>query len=265
MKEIENILKKLLFKCLSFSQYLTLISRSYFLLYRMNFLKNNSSFKYHYFLKNVINKGDTVIDIGANLGYFSIPFSQWVGKEGVVYWVEPLTQMREVFKKNIGTRKNITILPYALGNENKKIIMGNNTRIDNEIIATGSHFVLEENATAIDEFSAEMRKGSELFNNLEKLHFIKCDIEGYENVVIPEIKQILIEHKPLMLIETKREKRVFLLNFLLDIGFSGFVLEDKKLYLVSDIKGNKEDDILFIHENKLDLFTHIIAKKTTNI
>lgn len=265
MKDIEKKLKKLLFKYLSFSQYLTLVSRSYFLLYRMNFLKHNPSFKYHYFLKNVINKGDTVIDIGANLGYFSIPFSQWVGKEGVVYSVEPLTQMREVFKKNIGTRNNIKILPYALGNENKKIIMGNNTGIDNEIIATGSHFVLEENTKAIDEFSAEMRKGSELFNNLEKLNFIKCDIEGYEDVVIPEIKQIIIEYKPLMLIETKREKRVFLLDFLLDIGFHGFVLEDKELHLVSDIKGNKEDDILFIHENKLDLFMRIIERKPTNI
>ena len=94
---------------------------------------------------------------------------------------------------------------------------------------------------------------------------IKCDIEGYENVVIPEIKKILIEHKPLMLIETKREKRVFLLDFLLEIGFYGFVLEDENLYSVSEMQSEKEDDILFIHENKLDLFTHIIAKKTTNI
>ena len=84
-------------------------------------------------------------------------------------------------------------------------------------------------------------------------------------MVIPEIKSILMEHKPIMLIETKKEKRVFVIDFLLKIDFYGFVLENKKLYSVSEIQEKKEEDILFIHENKLDLFSNIIARRTSKI
>lgn len=252
MKTFEKRIKKLLFKHLTFRQYLTLVSKSYFLFYKLGILKKNSLYKYHYFLKNLINKNDIIIDIGANLGYYSIPFSEWVGHNGVVYAIEPISQVREVFQNNIGKRKNIIVMPYALGSENKKIQMGNNTRKNSGVIATGSHFVLEKNMKAEDEFAAEMKKGSELFSHLEKLDFVKCDVEGYEIVIIPEIKNIIIEHKPTMLIETRREKRAFLLDFLLNIGFYGYVLEDGKLFPAKDIEEKMEDDILFVHKNRID-------------
>ena len=37
----------------------------------MNALKSNIIYKYHYFDKKIIQKGDVVLDIGANLGYDS--------------------------------------------------------------------------------------------------------------------------------------------------------------------------------------------------
>ena len=260
MRKFEKKIRKLLFKLLSFKQYLTLVSMSYFLLYKSGILKNNPSFKYHYFLKNIIKKNDIIIDIGANLGYFSIPFSKWVGQKGFVYAVEPIHQMREVLQKNIGKRKNIKVVPYALGSENKNIKMGNDTRKNSGVIATGSHFVLEENARAEDEFSAEMKKGSELFGNIEKLDFIKCDVEGYETVIIPEMKNIIINHKPIMQIETSGEKKIFLLDFLLGIGFNGYVLKDNRLY--SATEENIEGDLLFIHKSKIDIYNSFISTKT---
>jgi len=262
MKNIEKKIKKILFKHLSLKQYFTLVSKSFFLLYKLGVLKNNSLYKYHYFLKNIINNDDIIIDIGANLGYYSVLFSKWVGQKGFVYAVEPISQVREVFQNNVGKRKNIKLIPYALGSENKKIRMGNNTRMKTGVMATGSHFVLEENAKAIDEFTAKMKKGSELFSGLEKLDFIKCDVEGYETVIIPEMKNIIIKHKPIMLIETRIEKRDFILNFLLNIGFYGFVLEDKKLFRAEEVEEKIEDDILFIHKDKLDLFSNFMKNKT---
>lgn len=257
MKTLEIYFKKLLFNKLSFSRYLKMVSKSYFLLYKLGTLKNKPLYKYHYYLKNVIHKDNVIIDIGANLGYYTIPFSKWVGEKGFVYAVEPIEAVREVLQKNIGKRRNIKVLPYALGNENKSIRMGNNTRENKGMIATGSHFVLEEKAKALDEFTAEMKKGSELFNDLEKLDFIKCDVEGYETVIIPELKSILTKHKPIMLIETRREKRVFLLDFLSKIDYAGYVLEDKRLYPASEITEKMEDDILFIPQNKVELFSEI--------
>ena len=252
MKRIEETVKKFFFKTLSFKQYLSLVSKIYFLLYKPGILKFRPLFKYHYFLKSVINKNDVVIDIGANLGYFSKPFSVWVGSKGKVYCIEPVKQVREVLERNVRKIQNIKVIPYALGNENRKVRLGNNTRKNKGFIASGSHFILENNATALDEFSAEMKKGSELFGNLKRLDFIKCDVEGYETVIIPELKDILLKHKPIILIETRKEKRKFLLKYLSNIGFYGFILENGKLFSLSEIEKKTEDDILFIHKDKID-------------
>lgn len=259
MKRIEEAVKKFFFKILSFKQYLLLMSKIYFLLYKLGILKCRPLFKYHYFLKSVINKNDVIIDIGANLGYFSKPFSVWVGPKGKVYSIEPVKQVREVLERNVRKTKNIKVIPYALGNENRKVRLGNDTRKNKGFIASGSHFILEDRATAVDEFSAEMKKGSELFNNLQKLDFIKCDVEGYETVIIPELKDILLKHKPNILIETRKEKRKFLLKYLSNIGFYGFILENGKLFSLSEIETKTEDDILFIHQDKIDLFSDIIV------
>jgi len=238
--------------------YLRIVSRIYFILYNLGFLRNNPRYKYHYFLKNLIRENNIVIDIGANLGYYTIPFARWVGPGGFVYAVEPVRQVRDVLKNNIGKRRNIKVLPYALGSENKNIRMGNNTIAEKGIIATGSHFVLEKDDTALNEFSAEMNKGSELFKNLEKLDFIKCDVEGYETVIIPEMEAILEKHKPTMLIETKNEKRVFLLNYLLERGFKGYILENKKLIPADNSEEKTEDDIIFIHNSNNTLLNKFI-------
>lgn len=260
MKTLEKRIKALIYRSLSLNQYLRLVSRNYFILYNSRLLKKYPRFKYHYYLGEVVNKDDVVIDIGANLGYYAVPFSKWVGQDGFVYAVEPVEQMRRVLQRNIGKRKNIKVLPYALGTENKSIRMGNDSRQTNDgVIATGSHFVLDENAHAMDEFSAEMKKGSELFKDLEKLDFIKCDVEGFETVIIPEIREILIKHHPTMLIETRGEKRTFLESFLSDIGYSAYVLDDdKRLYPASDIDEKTEDDVMFIHESRKNSFDNIV-------
>ncbi len=254
-----NTLKKFLFKRLSFTNYLALVSKSYFFLYRSGILKLNSFFKYHYFVKNLIKKGDIIIDIGGNLGYFTIPFSKWAGEKGRVYSVEPVKPVREVMERNIGKRKNITVYPYALGNENKEIRMGNNTRHERGLIATGAHFVLEKDAQAVDEFTAEMKKGSELFADLKRLDFIKCDVEGYERVIIPEMKGVIIKHKPLIFIETSGETREFIKNFLISEDYDAFVLEDKKLHSLTKNEDKKQDDILFIPLKRVEEFKKFIT------
>jgi FkbM family methyltransferase len=198
--------------------------------------------------------------MGANLGYLTKLFLDWTGPKGEVYAVEPVEEMRNVLKKNIGNRRNLHIMPFALGGENKNITMANNTRRDKGFIASGSNFVLDSESTeVIDSFDSMMRKGSELFGTLTRLDFIKCDVEGYETVIIPEMKQLIIQHQPIMLIETRNEKREFLVPFLADLGFEGYVLENGKLYPASLIEEKIEDDILFVPKDKLGIVKPFIA------
>lgn len=247
---LEVKIKQLLFKILSLKNYLLIISKVFFVLFKTGFLKNNPLYKNLYYLKNFIKEGDYCIDIGANLGYFTVPLSDWTGQNGKVFAVEPVNEVFGVLQKNTIGRSNIELLPFALGDENKKIKLGNNTLVEGGT-GSGSHVVLSENQVATLEFDSEMRKGSELFSNLPKLDFIKCDIEGFEVVVLPEMKNIIVQHLPLILVEARRENRAIIIKFFNDLEYQGFVLDHDKLSPVESIPEKMEDDIFFFHKDKV--------------
>ena len=244
--------KKILYKTLSFECYLSVLSKLYFISYKAGLLKNNPNIQYPYFLKNVIQKGDVIIDIGANLGYYACLFAEWTGKNGKVYAVEPVEPVRNVLRKNTRKFAWVEILPYALGTENKEIALGNDSLKSYGYVATGSHFVMDSaEAAEIPEitFKAEMRRGSELFGNLSKLDFIKCDVEGYEIVIIPEIQDIIKKHTPPLLLETGGENRTKILAVMQGMNYEAFVLKNQKL-----VPETGTDDILFIHRDKKSSF-----------
>ena len=260
MQKKGNFLRKTLFKWLSFEDYLSLISKLYLWSFNWGFLKNNRLYDYPYFLDKLVKEGDVCIDIGANLGYISTPLAKIVGKKGKVYAVEPIKPILSVLKKNTKSFKNIEIYPYALGTENKSIRLGNNTIKKQGFIASGSHFILDKNITddtsAEVEFDAEMKKGSELFASLDRINFIKVDIEGYESIVIPEIKDIILKHKPILLIEARDDSRVQMLDFFEKENFKAFILEKDRL-----LPANKDQfwDIIFIPEEKIAQYSQYIA------
>ena len=59
--------------------YLKFLSRGFHTAYALGFLKNNRNYQFNYFVKRIVKKGDYVVDLGANLGYFSRIFSNIVG------------------------------------------------------------------------------------------------------------------------------------------------------------------------------------------
>ena len=265
MKRKGNLFRRVLYKSLPLETYLRALSKLYFLSFNLGLLKGNRLYEYPYFLKKVIRKGDICIDIGANLGYLSVLFSKLVGKQGKMYAVEPVKPVLSVLKKNTKHLKNIKIFPFALGEENKSIRLGNNTVKDKGFMASGSHFVLDKNIaqnTTIDiEFEAKMRKGSELFSHLGRLDFVKCDIEGYEIVVIPELEPIILKFRPILLVESRRETRKKLLHFFKERNYRGYVLNQGFLY---SAKEDEYLDILFIPQDKLSIVEKYIKKTTTN-
>jgi hypothetical protein len=60
--------KKIMYKVLGQELYLKTMHIFFFKFYDLGLLKNNFSFKYHYFVKRIINEGDYVVDLGATLG-----------------------------------------------------------------------------------------------------------------------------------------------------------------------------------------------------
>jgi len=254
MKRKGNLIRRALFKLLPFEYYLKALSKLYFVSFNMGLLRKNRLYAYPYFLDNIISKGDVCIDIGANLGYFTVLLSKLTGSGGKVLAVEPIIPILKVLQSNTKKLKNVEIYPFALGAENKKIKLGNNTKKQKGFIASGSNYVLDRNVESNNtvaefEFDGEMKKGSELFYNLDRLDFIKCDIEGYEVIVIPELEPLIIKFNPILLIEAHKQNRIQMLNFFKSLNYHAFVLNNGKLQLA---KKDEHWDILFVPQSKLE-------------
>jgi hypothetical protein len=84
MKQIRNILLQVL----GLKLYLRLISKIYITCISLGMWKKK--YPELFYLDSILKPGNTCIDIGANLGYYSTKMSKLVGISGKVYAIEPI-------------------------------------------------------------------------------------------------------------------------------------------------------------------------------
>ena len=218
-------IRKVLYRTLPLGGYLRTVSRGFFLCHALGLGRRSEAMEYVYHLPHLVRRGDTAIDIGANLGYYARPLARIAGPEGRVYAVEPMPPVAEVLRRNLRGFANVEILPCALGAEERTIRMGNASVRTSGYMGTGRNFVNESGAAADIEYTAEMRRGSELFAGLERLDFIKCDIEGYETVVMHEMRPLLERFRPTVLIESGGENRPRIAALFSALDYDAFTLD----------------------------------------
>ena len=245
-------IKQILYKILGVTNYLIVVSRLFFISYSLGLLKNNKTFDCHYFIKNLIRKGDHVIDIGANLGYYSRLFAKLAGPKGKILSVEPVSLFRKVLNINISGFKNTTIIPYALGAvDNKPIIMG--IPKSNKYLRHGLTRVLDGNENELFEFTftEKMFTPATLFGNLERCDYIKCDVEGYEIHIIPQLEFLLKPFQPIIQIEIEPANRKQISDFLASVSYTPFYLKDRLLFPFRENEQEVTGDLFFVPQNKM--------------
>ena len=249
-------IKSFLYKSLGLHQYLQLIQNGFIIGYTTGLLKWNEKYRWHYFVKKLVKPDDTIVDIGANLGYFSVTFSKLINQKGALYSVEPVKPYRELLEKKMRRRPNIFILSFALGDHNENSInLGMPPMLRHiKYLRHGTVTVLSKEKTEEGQllFESAMRKASDVFAAFAKIDYIKCDIEGYEVVVMPEIKDALVKHKPFVQLETWGEQLPVMLQLFESIGFDAYHLKKGKLIAAKtlDHQTISSSDILFVHPDK---------------
>ena len=228
------VLKRILLKILGMDLYLKLVSRIYFQMYRFHVLwLFGRTFQEITYLQSAVKSGWHCIDIGANLGYVTIPLSHLCGSEGKVIAVEPVHTFADILRTHVKkyAKYNVEILNYALGkNDNEIITMG--TPVINGILRHGFTKIVESSGEFSygNTYEVQMRNPMSLFKDIKQLDFLKCDVEGYEIIIIPEMKDLLNKFKPMILIEFgTTESRNTLAKFFDEIGYTAYYVEGKEL------------------------------------
>ena len=239
---MKALLHKILYRTLPLEGYLRAVSRLFFISYRLGLGRRSAATEYVYHLPRLAKAGDTAIDIGANLGYYSRPLSEIVGTAARVHAVEPVPVVCRVLRRNLRGCRNVEIFDCALGAENKEITMSNDSARETGYLGTGRNFVGDAAGEGAVTFTARMRRGSELFAGLERLDFVKCDVEGYELIVMHELRPLLERFRPTVLIETGGENRPQIIELFTELDYKGYTLENgREIPLAPDT----EKDIIF--------------------
>lgn len=151
------------------------------------------------YLYSTLKEGDTFIDIGANIGLFSLNAAQIVKNTGSIYSFEAFTPNYSTFKKHIemNTFRNITPEHLAIAGEKGHIEILYNEDYDNVGMASSflRDFTSREKVESIslDEYVKQKQ--------ISKLDLIKIDIEGGEYAALTGMKETLRIFRPGILIE----------------------------------------------------------------
>ncbi|MFT4602644.1 MAG: FkbM family methyltransferase [Arenicella sp.] len=247
-----KLIRKILVKMLGLRGYLRLVSGTYIKMVSMGMMKNK--YPELFFIKKAVKPGDVVIDIGANLAYYSTVMAKTAGLEGQVYAVEPIPLFAEVWTKNMRSSKkyNVVLFNCALGSEpEEKVKMS--IPIKDGVVRHGLTKVVEEGDEneAVMSYDVPMKVGDELFQDkpLQKLDYVKCDVEGYEQYVIPSFEKIISSFKPMFQIELGgTENRSNVADFLMNKGYEVYILKDHILNSISkEQMFEVNQDFYFIH------------------
>jgi FkbM family methyltransferase len=259
-------IRKFLVKILGIKTYLSWVSKIYISLISIGISK--SQYAELYFIQQIVKKGDFVLDIGANLSYYSYFLAKKIGPKGHLYAVEPIPLFAEVWKKNMSkySKKNYTLFNCALGNEEKQevnmsipivdgVVRHGLTKVDGEG---------EESWGRLMEFRVPMHIGDTLLQkeNITKLNYLKCDVEGFEQYVIPSLKKTISTYKPLIQIELNgRENRQSVTDFLLQFKYDIYVLADNKLNPIDKHEiHDYNQDFYFINRDNIERYSKLIKQ-----
>jgi len=151
-------------------------------------------------LRQCVRPGDTVFDVGANIGTLTLPLSQFVGSTGWVAAFEPQRPIYHLLCGNLALNEiaNVHAVHCAIGATDSliRVPLLNYRLVDNYGgVAIGAEVGDEVRLRTIDGMY------------LQQLRLIKIDVEGQEIEVIRGAAQTISRLRPLMFVENDRRDR----------------------------------------------------------
>jgi len=207
-------------------------------------------------IQRQVKNGDVVVDVGANIGYYTVLLAQKAKK---VYAFEPDSINFEILEKNIKTNnlKNVVAIKAAVGSREGKLKLYKSKENFGDHKLYGEEKEKEEvKIIKLDDFIKE------------PIDLIKIDTQGWEPEVIEGAKKIIEKDKPIIFMEyspaSYKEAKLDgnkMMEFLKNIYKKMFWI-DEWLYIYKVLDKSKIDQIC--SSNKTG-YSDLWMKKETNL
>jgi FkbM family methyltransferase len=214
-------------------------------------------------LIKLLKQNDIFLDIGANIGYFSL----LAAKNGAnVFAFEPAKQLFEKLEKNISINGNVNAAPFnvAVGelSEEKDLFLSGPDNLGMSSLQKPENY--SGNSQRVKVVSID-----EWFENsgLPGIQVIKIDVEGSELAVLKGMKKVLEIHKPVLLIEVNHETLSLfglsphdIYSYLNQFNFESFTISEEATLIKSSYHDHEQTiNVLFIHPEKKMLYNKLFS------
>jgi FkbM family methyltransferase len=145
----------------------------------------------------LIKPGMTVIDVGANFGYYTILFAAAVGTTGRVVAVEPVPSTVAFLKDSIdlnGFATRTRLIAGAAGavaSSQAHIVVPPREPKNSAVIAGP-----QDGSIIVPSFTLD-----QLLHDVDRVDLVKIDVEGSEVNVIEGMRETIARHRPAILLE----------------------------------------------------------------
>ncbi len=190
------------------------------------------------FVRSVLRPGDTAIDAGAHIGFFTMHMAAAVGSTGRVYAFEPLDSNAELLERSIAENRfadRVVFERAAVGDR-----MGRATlTFPVETLNTGGAYLLRPGTAPLaGNVTREVRLVAlDALPLARPVRLIKMDVEGAEPLVVEGGARVIGEDRPLIVSElhpvqlerAAGASSAELLARLARLGYAAHLLEDGRV------------------------------------
>lgn len=145
----------------------------------------------------LIQPGMTIVDVGANIGMYSLIAAQKVGKQGRVLAFEPVPEIHERLRRNIELNNAANVTPFCIAISNcqgsMQFYVGRNDSVGSLYRQLGEG-VIQVNTATLDDVLQEQ--------GVDRVDMVKLDAEGAEYRIIEGMDRLLRRaDRPVLLVE----------------------------------------------------------------
>ncbi|MBI2742625.1 MAG: FkbM family methyltransferase [Chlamydiales bacterium] len=205
---------------------------------------------------DIIADGDCIFDIGSHIGWFSLNFA-YKFPNSTVYAFEPISETFEILEKNIKINdlKNIKYFNFGFSSSER----------ESEFFYFKGGSVLSSEKNLIDHKKTETKKvllkTIDKFtedHKIQRLDFIKCDVEGNEFSVLKGAQAAIALFLPIIYIEIYEpwcKKFDYsgndIIRYLGEYGYECFFVENARLVKTNIVLENSDNyNYFFLHRLK---------------
>lgn len=182
------------------------------------------------FLEQTVKKGMRIVDVGANVGLFTIQLAKLVGHEGRVLAIEPEPRNVRLLRANIQRNgaDSVTVCDCGAGAQRGE------ARLMRSDVNYGDHRIGPTDALHTEEVRIKLETVDGLVGDhkFDRVDLVKMDVQGFEAMVLEGMQHTLRHSRPIVLTEfwphrmerVKRGSSEAFLSTFLDMGYQASLL-----------------------------------------